>query len=195
MSRRLAALLIGAAAGVLVVAVAYFLFFSRPAPEAGPGAAAPARPGAAGDEAPERWTAELFFPTSAGLLAPERRELAGAGEAARAVEAAVSALLAGPEAPGLLPAFPPGLEVRRALVVEGIAFVDLGRSGGGPPPASGSEEELLRLQALVHTVTASVPEARQVVLLWDGEQRPSLSGHVDTGSPLLPDPRLLAPAP
>lgn len=192
MSRRLAALLIGASLGVLLVSAAYLLL-RRPAPPAGGGGA---EAGGAGPVDGERWAAELFFPTAEGRLAGERRELAAVEDVAGAVAAAVAALLAGPETPGLLPAFPPGIEVRGTLVLaEGTAYVDLGRSGGGPPPPSGSEEEMLRVQSLVQTVTASVPEARQVVLLWDGQQRPSLAGHLDTGSPLRPDPRFLPPAP
>ncbi|MCL4837423.1 MAG: GerMN domain-containing protein [Thermoanaerobaculia bacterium] len=194
MSRRLAALLVGASLGVLVASAIHFFVLRRPAvsPEAG----GVAETGAREESGGERWEAELFFPTAEGRLAGERRELAPVEDVAGAVAAAVAGLLAGPEAPGLLPAFPPGVEVRGALfTAEGTAYVDLGRGDGGPPPASGSEEEMLRVQALVHTVVASVPEARLVVLLWDGQQRPSLAGHLDTGSPLRPDPRLLAPAP
>jgi len=193
-SRRLAALLVGASLGVLMVSAAYFVFLRRPVRPAVPSGVAAG--GTEEERVGERWVAELFFPTSEGRLARERRELAPVEDTAGAVSAAVAALLAGPETPPLLPAFPPGIEVRGTLVsAEGTAYVDLGRSGGGPPPASGSEEEMLRVQALVQTVVASVPEAQQVVLLWDGQQRPSLAGHLDTGSPLRPDPQLLAPAP
>ena len=53
-----------------------------------------------------------------------------------------------------------------------------------PPPQSGSTLELLRIYAVVHTVLRNVEEANRVVLLWNGVQRPSLAGHVDTGHPL-----------
>ncbi|MBP9825123.1 MAG: hypothetical protein KBF21_12930, partial [Thermoanaerobaculia bacterium] len=52
------------------------------------------------------------------------------------------------------------------------------------PPQSGSTVELLRIYAVVHTVLRNVAEANRVVLLWNGVQRSSLAGHVDTGHPL-----------
>ncbi|HSM52465.1 MAG TPA: hypothetical protein VLA75_13780, partial [Thermoanaerobaculia bacterium] len=78
MSRRLAALLIGASLGVLLVSAAYLLL-RRPAPPAGGGGA---EAGGAGPVDGERWAAELFFPTAEGRLAGERRELAAVEDVA-----------------------------------------------------------------------------------------------------------------
>lgn len=60
------------------------------------------------------------------------------------------------------------------------------------PPASGSREELLRIYSVVETVTVNVPEVRRVVLLWNGVQRESFAGHVDTSRPLAPRDDLVA---
>jgi len=69
---------------------------------------------------------------------------------------------------------------------------DLRADDGGAPPASGSALELQRVYAIVHTVLRNVPDVSHVVLLWNGVQRLSLSGHVDTGHALSLMPALEA---
>jgi hypothetical protein len=71
-------------------------------------------------------------------------------------------------------------------------LVDLHAPGRDAPPAGGSREELVTVYSLVNSLALNVPAARRVVLLWNGSQRRSFAGHVDTSRPLAPDPSLVA---
>ena len=51
--------------------------------------------------------------------------------------------------------------------------------------------ELLRVFGMVNTVLANDERARAVVLLWNGSQRQTFAGHVDTSRPLVADHRLV----
>lgn len=197
MSRRLAALLLGAALGVLAVGGAY-LWLQRPssAGTAPPAAASEAPAEATVTPAEEPWEVKLYFPSTAGLLAPETREIAAGATPSESVGRVVRALLDGPTVDGLVAAFPPEVVLARALVMpDGTAYVDLRGAEGAEPPAAGSEMEMLSVFALVDTVMWAVPDVERVVLLWNGEQRQSFSGHVNTGSPLVANRRLLTSPP
>ena len=71
---------------------------------------------------------------------------------------------------------------------------DLVSEDGSPPPAGGSTEERLRVYSLVNTLVLNVAEAKSAVLLWNGAQPATLSGHLDLSRPLLPDPSVVAPS-
>ena len=199
MSRRFAAVLLGAALGALSVGAAY-LFLVRRGPASSPPVAA-AEPAAPAVEQPKpgadsAWEVKLYFPSSAGLLAPETRQLTVGSTPAESVGRVVRALLDGPTNTGLVPALPTTVTLTKALVMpDGTAYLDLRGAEGAEPPASGSEMEMLTVFSLVDTVIWNVPEAERVVLLWNGEQRPSLAGHVNTGSPLVANRRLLTSPP
>ena len=61
-----------------------------------------------------------------------------------------------------------------------------------PPPVTGSRGELLVVYSFVNSILANVPEARGVVLMWNGSQRPTFAGHVDTTRPLPAERKWLA---
>ena len=181
MSRRAAALLVAVCAAVLVAA---FWLWRRPAE---PGASAPPPEAApALDSAPlESWTARLHRPAAGGGLAVEEVALSSPADARSRAAAALGALLAAPAAGPLGALFPAPVAVRKVLLgADGTLYVDLAPEAGGDPPAAGSTEELQRVYALVHTALDAAPEATRVVLLWNGIQRRSFSGHVDTARPL-----------
>jgi hypothetical protein len=50
---------------------------------------------------------------------------------------------------------------------------------------------MVTVYSLVNSVALNVPAARRVALLWNGTQRQSFAGHLDTSRPLAPDPSLV----
>ncbi len=139
----------------------------------GPGVAAPADRAPADDGAPED-------------AVPVRND--GSPNVSRAGGAAP------PPGEDLFPALPPGVELQAFDLVDGVAWVDLtvARSGAAAArfeqPAMGLGEELLAVYSLVNSLTASDLGIERVVLMWNGEQRLTFAGHVDTTRPLPPDP-------
>jgi hypothetical protein len=133
----------------------------------------------------------LYFPGGDGRLHAETRTLqVGEAPAARA-ETIIATLLAGPRGADLLPPFAERVELAAAtLSATGTLYLDL--RGGPSPPGMGSTDEMLTVYSLVDTAAWNVPEARRVVLLWNGVQPESLAGHVDTARPLSPSKTLVA---
>lgn len=136
----------------------------------------------------------LFYPASDDLLHPETRRLRLSGDVESRARRVVEAFLAGPRSERLVPLLPPETETEISYGADRILFVDLLHPELESPPASGSTGELLRVYALVNTVLANVEEPRAVVLLWNGQQRVTFSGHVDTTRPLRPRRTLISGA-
>ncbi len=129
----------------------------------------------------------LWLPALAGRIAPTTVEIESAPEPKERIEALLRALLTATPAPPLSPLFVSEVQLVATLRgADATLFVDLAAADGGGPPASGSELELQRVYSIVHTVVRNEPSVTRVVLLWNGTQRPSLSGHVDTGHALEP---------
>ena len=156
-----------------------------PAAASEPSAVPPAPAVVAPAVAQETWTARLFFPSGEDRLLPQEAPVtSGIGARSRAA-GAVAALLSVPPVAPRVAVFPPEVKLGKLLLLEdGTVIVDLRSDPAAEPPQSGSTVELLRIYAVVHTVLRNVPEANWVVLLWNGVQRSSLAGHVDTGHPL-----------
>lgn len=150
-----------------------------------------------GDGAPgESRTAsfDLYFPGEGGRLYAEERELEVTGDPRDRARAIVLALLDGPTNRTLYRPFPEDVGlIDLYFVPEGTVYVDLGAEGREVPPPSGSMEEMTRVYSVVDSVAFNVPEARRVVLLWNGVQRDSFAGHLDTSVPLEPVVSILAP--
>jgi hypothetical protein len=193
MSRRAAGALAALALALLVVAL---LIGRRSPPSASEAPAASAAPESA--EAPaaaaEPRTVTLWLPAAAGKLGVREVEVASGAEPRERVRALLAALLAAPEGGGLTPVFPLPVEAAAVVLVgDGTLYLDLRGADGGEPPGAGSTLELQRVYALVHTVVRNEPSISRVALLWNGVQRLSLCGHVDTSHPLAPLPELEQP--
>lgn len=189
--RRRIALL--AAAAVLLVLVAVLLFWWSRRPALTPGSDA-ATPRTEGEEL--RLAVDLYYPGEGTELYRERRELAVADDPEAQLLTLARAVVAGPVTPSLLAPLPAMVSVRAVqLTADGVVYVDLVTADGDGPPASGSTEELLRVYSLVNTLLLNVAEARSAVLLWNGVQPETLSGHLDLTRPLVPDTSLAADAP
>lgn len=140
-----------------------------------------------GDDASLR----LFFPSAAGALAVEERPFPTVTDGEELVRVIVGEILAGPSGEGLQAPFVADVELGSVYIsASGIAFVDL-VSSETHPPRSGSRQEMLSVYSIVNSVHESLPNLAGVVLLWNGQQRPTFAGHLDTGRPLRPKPDLI----
>src|SRR5262245_54089440 len=182
MSRRAAGVVLGLALLLLVGGLTWWLLAGK---EGAPGAGPSVEGEAAGPGEPVELT--LYFPADGGVLRPERRELQVTESPRDRARKIVQALLAGPKAGGLYRPFPDGVRLGSVFLADGVLYLDLIWDGHDEPPASGSTEEVQRIFSLVDSVCLNVPEAQRVVLLWNGFQRDTFSGHVDLSRPLRPD--------
>jgi spore germination protein GerM len=133
----------------------------------------------------------LYFPAGNGLRA-ESRALQVSQEPKDRIRKVVEALLAGPKTPGLARPFPEGVTLESVMLSpDGTAYIDLHWQDHVDPPPSGSTEEIQRVYSLVSSIVLDVPQASRVVLLWNGVQRETFSGHLDLSVPLVPDRGLL----
>jgi spore germination protein GerM len=195
MSRRAAGWVLAIALLLVAAGLAWWWRSGRGGGRAGrQGAAA----GETGGAVTERHGFELYFPAAGGGLRAERRDLQVSESPKDRIRKVVEALLAGPAAApataGLVRPLPPEVKLGSVeLSADGTAFLDLRWPDHEDPPESGSTEEIQRVYCLVDSVALNVPEVRRVVLLWNGTQRVTFAGHLDTSRPLLPDRTLLAP--
>jgi len=209
MSRRAAGWVLAAALLLVIGGLAWWWRTGRAGGRASRRGAAEGAAGAA----TERRAFDLYFPASGGGLRGERRELQVSESPKDRIRKVLEALLAGPAAAatprpgtaaaapppaaspaGLVRPFPPEVKLGSVeLSADGTAFVDLRWPEREDPPESGSTEEIQRVYSLVDSLALNVPEVNRVVLLWNGTQRITFSGHLDTSRPLLPDRTLLAP--
>lgn len=137
----------------------------------------------------------LYFPGRGGKLFPEERRLPPLEDPEQMVRAVASEVLKGPQGEGLHAPLAGEVEVVSVyLSEERVAYIDLG-SADPDPPASGSLREMLAVYSLVNSVLANVPEVRAVALLWNGRQRATFAGHLDTGRPLVADNELVGSVP
>ncbi|HEX5757557.1 MAG TPA: GerMN domain-containing protein, partial [Thermoanaerobaculia bacterium] len=135
----------------------------------------------------------LYFPGPEGELVAERRRLQTTDVPAHQVWSIVRAVLLGPQNDALARPFPEDIKVGAVVLGPGgTAYVDLRAPSRRDPPHAGSTEELHMVYSLVNSVTESVPAVRSVALLWNGTQRLTFSGHLDTSRPLAADRSLVA---
>jgi len=182
MSRRAASFILGFALALLVGGGLWWWLAGRP--EAG------RRHGAVGTVAQpgQKVSFQLFFPADGGAIKAEPRDLQVLDAPKDRIHKILDALLVGPKAAGLVRPFPDGVVVGGVLLGgDGTAYVDLRWPNHEEPPPGGSTEEIQRVYSVVDSVTLNVPQALRVVLLWNGVQRDTFSGHLDLSRPLVPD--------
>jgi hypothetical protein len=102
-------------------------------------------------------------------------------------------LLAGPDTAELFAPLPSTTEIAAVVVgSDGVLYLDLASSEHPVPPVAGSQRELLAAYSLVNSICTNVPRIRGVALLWNGEQRTTFAGNLDTTRPLTPNRRLVS---
>ena len=136
-------------------------------------------------------SADLYFPADGEALGVERRRIETSSVPKDQVRAIVQALLDGPRQGGLVRPLPAEVTLGGVVLTAdptygGTAYVDLRWADHADPPAGGSTAEMQCVYSLVNSIALNVPQAPRVVLLWNGQQRPSFAGHLDTGAPLTP---------
>jgi len=187
MSRRAAALVVGATIALAIGAVIWWSTAGSGTTDTQAGE----EPLAVGSV--ETTSAELYFPNTAGWLGAESRELPVAKSAEERAAQVAAALLAGPTEPGNVAPLGDGVELASLhLSGSGVVYLDLAAAQLASPPVSGSRGELLVVYSFVNSILSNVPEASGVVLMWNGNQRPTFAGHVDTTRPLLMERKWLA---
>ena len=184
MNRRI--LLIGTAGALVVLCLVWLLFLRGPglqqAEEELPTTAVPTP-----TPAPEQQIV-LLFPGRDGLLHPELRQVPLPAESEARIGILLGELLAGPTG-GLAPTVPYPAEVRGIFLGEANrAFVDI---TAPPEPLEGSMTELMLTYGVVNTVILNT-EVTAVQLLFDGEELPTLTGHLDLSRPLVLNKRFIA---
>ena len=190
MTRR-TALMVGAAilVSVLAIVIGWKIGQSRRAPELAP--TIEAEP-ADIEEGPTT-SIELLFPGPDGRLHSEEREIPVQGDLVALSERVLEELIAGPQTEELLASLPPEFTVSWVHLNEaGVVYVDLDFAGEGAFPAWGSGHEMLAVFSVVNSLFANTPEIDSVVLLRNGQQRPTFAGHLDTSHPLRANSVLVA---
>jgi hypothetical protein len=182
MSRRAASFVLGFALALLVGGGLWWWLSGRPGAGRGRGAAGTtAQPG-------KPVSFQLYFPADGGTLKAEPRDLQVSDSPKDRIHKILDALLVGPRTAGLVGPFPAGVVVGGVLLgPDGTAYVDLRWPSHEEPPPGGSTEEIQRVYSVVDSVTLNVPQAQRLVLLWNGVQRETFSGHLDLSRPLVPD--------
>lgn len=186
MNRRWAGAWVGAAVAIVLIAGLWLSRKSVGSDRESPESALPAPVAVAVPAPPEEtWTARLYFPAANDRLVPQEATVSSASGARARATGVVAALLSVAPAAPRVPVFPDEVRLGKLLLLEdGTVIVDLRTDPIAEPPQSGSTLEQLRIYAVVNSLLRNVEEAKRVVLLWNGVQRPSLAGHVDTGRPL-----------
>ena len=165
----------------------------------------------------EDFLAILCFPSVDGLLRCDEQPILAEGNAEETAAVIARALIAGPAAfesetegdPSEMSgesfrALPGGVRLLSLELLDGVAYVDLTTDRAGSQadgtasaagrsalrlerPPMGLREELVAVYSLVNTLTANNLGVDRVVLMWNGEQRPTFAGHVDTSRALMAD--------
>lgn len=187
MNRKQALILIGAI-GLVALAVIAGLSMRR-APDSGQ----PVAVASTGTNDPAlTGSVTLYFPGDDGRLHGEVRALDTDARGAALAERIVAGVLSGPDNESLYPPLPTSTTIASTLLAsDGTLYLDLASSEHPLPPVDGSQRELLAAYSLVQSICDNVPGVRGVALLWNGEQRTTFAGNLDTTRPLRPNPRLV----
>ena len=90
----------------------------------------------------------------------------------------VKALIKGPRK-GLLKTIPADTRLNALFITpDGTCYIDLSEAVSRNHPG-GSKSELLTIYSMVNSLVLNVPQIDRVQLLIDGNQAPTLAGHID----------------
>ena len=128
----------------------------------------------------------LYFASSDGqTLVAETRAINECQLDEDCLRDTILALISGPES-GLVPILPAQVVLRGVTVVDSLVNVDFSQELIAAHPG-GTQSELLTIYGLADTLTVNFPHLRQIQVLVEGAQVPTLKGHVDLRQPINPD--------
>ncbi|MBM3294248.1 MAG: GerMN domain-containing protein [Candidatus Aminicenantes bacterium] len=140
---------------------------------------------------PRRTVTVFFARENDDRLVGEKREIPADGVPDREARAILDELLRG-SLEGNLSPLPPGTKLEQVFVAKnGTAYVDFSRDLVARHP-SGTSAETATIFAVVNSLTANLASVKNVLILVDGEERETLSGHLRLNRPLLPNMGLIA---
>jgi hypothetical protein len=142
----------------------------------------------------EKWLVTLYFSdANERFLTPEKRQIPKEKDTAGQARELVKALLDGSKTQ-LVNTFPAHTELQNVKIEAGRkAFVSFNKSFVKNHP-KGSTSEMATIYSLTNTLTANLPDLKEVTLLVDGKELSSIGGHVDTRHPFTNNKDLLAPS-
>jgi spore germination protein GerM len=124
------------------------------------------------------------------FLRAEQRVILHTDDPLGLAEAIVQALIKGPQR-DLLKTIPAGTRLNAIYIIpDGTCYVDLSEAVSKNHPG-GSKSELLTIYSLVNSLILNVPAIARVQILIDGNQAPTLAGHVDLELPVKADMLLI----
>ena len=105
-------------------------------------------------------------------------------------DAIVKALIKGPQK-SLLKTIPADTRLKALFITpDGTCYVDLSEAVSKNHPG-GSKSELLTIYSMVNSLVLNVPQIERVQILIDGNQAPTLAGHIDLQVPVKADMLLI----
>ncbi len=116
------------------------------------------------------------------FLSAEQRSVLHQNNPPGLAHAIVSALIKGPQK-GLMNTIPAGTRLNALYITpDGTCYVDLSAAVTKNHPG-GSKSELLTVYSMVNSLVLNVPEVEDVQILIDGNEAPTLAGHIDMQLP------------
>lgn len=117
------------------------------------------------------------------FLMAEQRVVLHPDDPAGLAATIVNALIKGPQK-GLLKTIPAETRLRAIYITpDGTCYVDLSQAVRKNHPG-GSKSELLTIYSMVNSLVLNVPEIERVQILIDGNEAPTLAGHIDLQLPV-----------
>ena len=124
-----------------------------------------------------------FAGRNSNFLTAEQRVVLHPDDPANLARAIVKALIKGPQK-NLVQTIPADTRLRALYITpDGTCYVDLSQAVRENHPG-GSKSELLTIYSLVNSLVLNVPGIKRVQILIDGNDAPTLAGHIDLQLPV-----------
>jgi len=133
----------------------------------------------------------LYFASrNSYFLMAEQRAVLHSDDPVGLADTIVNALINGPQK-GLLQTIPADTRLKALYITpDGTCYVDLSEAVRNNHPG-GSKSELLTIYSMVNSLVLNVPEIERVQILIEGNQAPTLAGHIDLQLPVKADMLLI----